>query len=274
MNAPWRGPGTQASLVFAHGGGATFLAAQAAPYPFHITKPLRLDSVRPDIATVYLQSASGGLYRDDRLSLRLEARPGAVAHVTSQAATVAHRASERPIEMTTRLDVGAGATLALTTDPYVLFPGTALATMTEAILHPGGAALIAEGFAVHDPQGAGRAFATLGTATRVRDGDGRVLVDERARLFGADFLGDHGPLGGYRAFGSAFVLGGLIDAGAVETALDAVGVLAGASRLPNQAGWSVRLLAADGGRLARGLDLMFALGFEALTGCVPARRRK
>jgi len=274
MNAPWRGAGTQAALVFAHGGGATFLAAQAAPYPFHITRPLRLDPARPDIATVYLQSASGGLYRDDRLSLRLEARPGAVAHVTSQAATVAHRASERPIEMTTRLDVGAGATLALTTDPYVLFPGTALTTMTEAILHPGGAALIAEGFAVHDPQGAGRAFATLETATRVRDGDGRVLVDERARLFGADFSGDHGPLGGYRAFGSAFVLGGLIDAGAVETALDAVGVLAGASRLPNQAGWSVRLLAADGGRLARGLDLMFALGFEALTGCVPARRRK
>lgn len=274
MNAPWRGAGTEASLVFAHGGGRTFLAARAAPYPFHVTKPHRLDETRPDIATVYLQSASGGLYRDDRLRLRLEARTEAVAHVTSQAATVAHRASERPIEVTTRLDVSPGATLALTTDPYVLFPDTALMTTTEAILHPGGSALIAEGFAVHDPHGAGRPFATLETATRVRDAEGRVLVDERARFVGGDFARDHGPLGGYRALGSAFVLGRMIDPGAVEAALDAVNVLAGASRLPNGVGWSVRLLATDGGRLARGLELMLALGFEALTGCAPARRRK
>jgi urease accessory protein len=274
VNAPWRATGTKAALTFAQAGGRTFLAAQAAPYPFHVTKPHRLDEARPDIATIYLQSASGGLYRGDRLNLRLEARPGAVAHVTSQAATVANRASERPVEVTTRLEVHPGATLALTTDPYILLPGAALTTTTEAILHPGGAALIAEGFAVHDPLGGGRPFAALATGARVRDADGRVLVDERARFMAEDFARDHGPLGGYRAFGSAFVLGGSLDPGAVESRLDAVGVLAGASRLPNGAGWSVRLLAADGGGLARGLELMFALGFEALTGCVPARRRK
>ena len=274
MNAPCRPTGAQASLAFAHGGGATFLSEQSAPYPFHITRPHRLDASRPDIATVYLQSASGGLYRDDRLSLRLEAREGAVAHVTSQAATVAHRSHGRPIEMTTWLHVHAKATLALTTDPYVLFPGAALTTTTQTILHPGGAALIAEGFAVHDPLGEGRAFATLETRACVRDPQGRVWVDERARFVGEDFARDRGPLGGYRAFGSAFVLGGEIDPHAAEAALDAVGVFAGASRLPHQAGWSVRLLAPDGGRLGRGLDLMFALGFEALTGCAPARRRK
>jgi len=274
MNAPWRPTPGEATLVFAQGGGRTFLSAQCVPYPFHITKPHRLDMARPDIATVYLQSASGGLFRGDALSLTLAARPGAVAHVTSQAATVAHRASERPIALATRLDVHAGAALALTTDPFILFPGAAFTTTADVLLHPGAVALIAEGFALHDPLGTGRAFATLTTATRVQDTQGRVLVDERARFGGADFLATFGPLGGYRALGSALVLGGEIDPGEVERRLDSLGVLTGASRLPNGAGWSVRLLAPDGGRLAGGLDAVFTLGFEALTGCRPARRRK
>ena len=281
MNAPWRAqdPETpereaEASLVFARGGGRTFLASQSAPYPFHITRPHRLDAERPDIATVYLQSAAGGLDRGDRLRLSLQARPGAAAHVTSQAATVVHRAAEQRIDVATRLEALPGATLALTSDPYILFPGTALSATTETILHPGASALIAEGFAVHDPLGAARPFAALETASRVRSADGRLLVDDRARFEGEDFAGGDGPLAGFRAFGAVFVLGGAIDPALVEARLDAVGVLAGASRLPNHAGWGVRLLASDGGRLARGLEIAFAIGFEALIGCAPARRRK
>jgi urease accessory protein len=266
-------PETQARLVFAHGGGATFLREQSAPYPFHLTRPHRLDPGRPDIATVYLQSASGGLYRGDRLRLALEARPGAVAHVTSQAATVAHRTAGRRIDMQTRLEVHAGATLALTTDPVILFPDCALTTGVDVVLHPGARALVAEGFATHDPRGEGRPFAGLATSARIRAADGRTLVQERAVFTGEDF-GRPGVLGGFAAFGSAFVLGGDIDPQEAETRLDGLGVLAGASPLPNGAGWGVRMLAGDGGALARGLDALFALAFASLTGVAPGRRRK
>ena len=54
---------TEADFVFARGGGKTFLLRQFAPYPFHVARPHRLDAARPDLATLYLQSASGGLYR-------------------------------------------------------------------------------------------------------------------------------------------------------------------------------------------------------------------
>jgi urease accessory protein len=79
-------------LSLASCGGCTFLARQSVPYPFHITLSHRLDAARLDIATLSLQSASGGLYRGDRLALSIEARPSACAHVTSQVAIVAHRA--------------------------------------------------------------------------------------------------------------------------------------------------------------------------------------
>jgi hypothetical protein len=91
---------------------------------------------------------------------------------------------------------------------------------------------------------------------------------------GADFAGLGGALGGSRALGSVLILGGTVDPEALQSRLDGIGILSGASRLPNGAGWSVRLLAEGGGALARGLELAFAAGFEALTGCLPARRRK
>ncbi len=65
-----------ATLRFARGGGRTFLKEQRTPYPFHTTRPHYLDADRPDLATLYLQSASGGLYRGDRLELCARSRPG------------------------------------------------------------------------------------------------------------------------------------------------------------------------------------------------------
>jgi urease accessory protein len=264
----------EASLSFASGGGRTFLARQSVSYPFHITRPHRLDPARPDIATLYLQSASGGLYRGDRLALAIEARPGVCAHVTSQAATVTHRATVESIRVSTRLMVHPRATLALTTDPYVMFPGARLAVATEVVLHPGASALLAEGFAAHDPCGGAATFAAFETVVRVRNENGRTLVEDRSLFRGDDFAGLGGALGGLRALGCVLILGGIVDPEALQSRLDAIGVLSGASRLPNGAGWSMRLLAEGGGRLARGLELAFETGFEALTGCIPARRRK
>jgi urease accessory protein len=178
------------------------------------------------------------------------------------------------ILMTTRLFVHLGSLLVLTTDPYVLFPDRALKVETECVIHPGAHALLAEGFAVYDPSGAGRPFATLETASRIRRSDGRMLAEDRSTFTGEDFDGSGGSLGGWRALGSVLILGGAVDAATLERRLDAVGVLGGASPLPNDDGLGVRLLASDGGSLARGLELAFAAGFEALAGCVPARRRK
>src|SRR6266568_3233645 len=70
----------EASLHFATGGGRTVLVHQHVPYPFHVTRAFHLDRARPDLATLYLQSASGGLYRGDRLMLDIDVAPGAAAH--------------------------------------------------------------------------------------------------------------------------------------------------------------------------------------------------
>ena len=125
-----------ASLRFAHGGGRTFLQRQHVPYPFHITRPHRLDPGGGD-GEPHPAIGSGGLYCGDRLALDIGAGAGARAWVTSQAATVVHAAAGPGISVRTRLEAAPGATLALATDPYILFPGTALSVQTEIVLEPG-----------------------------------------------------------------------------------------------------------------------------------------
>src|SRR5438552_3271126 len=80
----------EARLRFAVGGGRTILAHQRIAYPLHVTRPFHLDALRQDLATLYLQSASGGLYAGDRLGLAIEVMPGAAVHVTTPASTIVH----------------------------------------------------------------------------------------------------------------------------------------------------------------------------------------
>src|SRR5260370_8169750 len=77
-------------------GGRTVLRRQHVGYPFHITRAFQLDRMRPDLATLYLQSASGGLYAADRLKLDLTIGHGAALNLTTQASTVVHDGRDHP----------------------------------------------------------------------------------------------------------------------------------------------------------------------------------
>jgi urease accessory protein len=61
---------------------------------------------------------------------------------------------------------------------------------------------------------------------------------------------------------------------ALQDAADRCGCLAGASAAPNDAGVILRMLAPDGGTLARGLEAAFHVAGHAALGSALARRRK
>ncbi len=267
----------EASLYFVRGGGRTVLARQRLPYPFHATRPFYLDRTRPEIATLYLQSASGGLYRDDNVALSIIADPHAAVHVTTQATTLVHRTHRHPVAQTTRIEVGEHAFAAVTPDPLVLFPGAEIDCCTEVKLAATGAAILTDGLAHHDPEGRGRPFDRYSNAVVVRDATGGILVADRGSTTGESMSDPASPLGPFRAVGTLLVLGQgaeRCDAGVLESRLADCGCIAGISALPNKAGIGGRVLAADGGTLARGLEVGFAIAFEALVGAAPVRRPK
>lgn len=267
-----------AELVFAKGGGRSALVRQLAPYPFHITRPFALDMERPDLATLYLQSASGGLYRDDDLSLHLSVREGALAHVTSQAATVVHDTGGQAARQNMTVSLGGSAFGALTLDPMILFPGAELVARTDIHLGSDALAIFAEGVSWHDFSGGGRPFGRLSSQTRVFGPDGHLLIADRSTIDGADIVGPASVLGpDAGAFGSALLLGPAADLpglGEIEATLDRVGCFGAAGVAPNEAGIAVRMIAANGGRIVRAVEALFALTVERMLGFAPAHRRK
>ncbi|MCL8385585.1 urease accessory protein UreD [Xanthobacter aminoxidans] len=253
------------------------LARQHVPYPFHITRSFALDPRLPELATLYLQSASGGLYRGDRLRLDIEAGRGAHVHLTSQAATVVHRTPDAPALLTTTVTVREHAFLALTNDPFILFPEASFVSSMDVTVAVGARVIVSDGFATHDPEARGCPFDRLETCVRILDADGRLIATERSNLSGRGFAGVSSPLGTYRAMGSILVLGprlGEIDPHALTAEVEPLGCCAGMSELPNGGGLIIRCLTMTGGNLARAMDHLFAAAFIALMGERPARRPK
>ena len=241
-----------ARLGFVRGGGRTVLGTQSAPYPFHVTRVLG-PAQGAEPATLYLQSASGGVYAGDDLALALTVGEAAAAHVTTQAATIVHDTRGRPARLATEASVAAGGFLALLPEPLVLFPGADVASETVLHLAAGATAVIAESASLHDPLGAGRVFEKFAGALTVCDAAGRVRLADRGEVRG-DALGGAAVLGGWRAWGTLLVLAAaehLPDPAGIEAAATAAGCLAGASAAPDGLGLAVRLVGPDGGTLGR-----------------------
>jgi len=266
----------RADFLFARTGRRTHLARQFVSYPFHVTRPFYLDREPAGLATLYLQSASGGIYSSDRLELSIEAAAGAQCQVTSQGSTIVHDCRERISRYATRIDAASGAFVGLCADPLVLFPGAAIEMLTDVRLAPDAAVIITDGLALHDPgAGRGEPFALFSSELVVTDASGRRLLVDRLRVSGNEFdrLAPHGT---QRMAGSVFALGRFpaVSPADLEAAVVATGSYAGATRLPNEAGLAVRMLAPDGVALARGLTRAWEILFAGLFGALPGRRRK
>ena len=265
----------EARLAAEFAGGRTILRRQHVGYPFHVTRGFYLDSEQPALLTLYLQSASGGLYAGDRLTLEVAVGPNAALHLTTQAATVVHDGQNGVSEQRLRIAVGSGAFCAISSDPYVLFPGADLKLDTVAIVPDDAVLLLIDGLAVHDPRRSGRSFAQFLSRQRVLRPDGRLLLQDCGRIAGDQLRA--GPFGTMGATATALLIAPpnrLPGVQPLTQTLDRCGCLAGASSAPNEAGLVMRILARDGGALARGIEAAFHVGGRAALGTELARRRK
>jgi len=262
-------------LVVDRAGGRSVLRRQQIGYPLHITRGFYLDAARPDLLTLYLQSASGGLYAGDRIKLDVCVGALAAFHMTTQAATVVHDGRARGAVQRQAVTVEEGAFCALTSDPYVLFPGADLTLETEAVVAEDAVLCLADGFAVHDPEAKARPFAGFESRLSVSRPDGRLLVKDIGAIDGDGMrnvaLGQMAAVANFVLIAPPDRLPTLAD---LEQASSRCGALAGCSLAPNGAGLVSRILAPDGGVLARALDAVFHVAAHAALGAPLARRRK
>lgn len=112
--------------------------------PMYVSRPLYIDSGDRGEAFVYLRSTGGGLASNDRVRQDLVFEPGARATVTTQAATPVQRMDEGIAIQWTTLDVRAGAVCEYVPGQTILFGGSRLLQITDALVEPGGTLLAAD----------------------------------------------------------------------------------------------------------------------------------
>ena len=95
-------------------------------------------------AQAVLINTAGGIVGGDMLTTEIEAGPGTVTTVTTQAAEKVYRALEFPARLVTRIEVAAGAWFEWLPQETILFDGAKLDRRLDFNLAPGAALLAAE----------------------------------------------------------------------------------------------------------------------------------
>ena len=172
----------------------------------------------------------------------------------------------------TRIEIGDHAFLAMTPDPLVLFPGAEISCATEVTLAASGCAILIDGLSHHDPEGfgpegSGRPFDRYSNAVSCAMPPAVFCSTTAARSPAKRCL-LHRPRSAPIARSERSLCSATARNAAMRSFLNkrlaACGCVAGFSKLPNDAGIGSRVLAANGGALARGLEAAFAVAFEAL----------
>ena len=257
----------------------TYLRRQYAGYPFHVCGVQFQDRDIPGLATLYIQSCSGGVYEDDRLDFAIAVREHAEAHVSTQSATVVHSMPTGSAEQRVRIQCEGGAYLEYLPDPQILFPGSSCRSAITIRLCERAIAVVSDSFLQHDPSGKDGMFSAYSTEIMIENAAGEALAIDRLKIDGAFQPSRPGIFGSFAAQGTLVIacldrLPRVISDELLKIRLDHGEAAIGLTQLPKSAGMLVRILAADGAALKRTMHMVWCAVRLALKGSLPVQRRK
>jgi urease accessory protein len=262
-------------------GGRTFIAQQYADYPYHVCKSHYLDEHPAGMATLYLQSCSGGLFENDRLAFRVLAGERAAVHLTSQASTIVHsargggRADHHGI-----IVAEPHALVEYLPDPIILFPGSRLETRLDLHLSQGASLMVCESFLLHDPSGGSAKPSLLDSCVSAHLSDGTLIVRDRIRIEGEAWQAKlFGGLGSWNCHGSIIILTASISCDDLcreirNSVAPIPDIYAGASSLSRDSGACARFLARGAVPLKNAMTAAWKASRRLLCGSEPGLRRK
>lgn len=257
--------------------GKTYLGRQYASYPFHICRTQFQDREIPGLATLYIQSCSGGVYEDDFLDLAFVVRKDAAVHVATQSATIVHTMPSGSASQLVQIQCERGAFVEYLPDPQILFPRSSYRSTTRVRLSEDAIAVVSDSILQHDPAGNGDMFSSYRAEFIIENADSAVLAIDRLELQTSPQLCP-GILGSFAAQGTLIVaclnLPSTIQHELMKIKIDRGEAAIGVTLLPKSAGLLVRILAADGASLKRVMHMVWCGVRFVLKGSIPVERRK
>jgi urease accessory protein len=259
--------------------GRTVLASRRQRFPLRLTVPLALDPAVPDMAFVYVQNPTGGVFAGDRLVLRVDAGPGTRLHLTTPSATRVYRMEAGRAEQALELTLRDRAYVESIPEAVIPQAGSRFALRTSVCLGEGaayvGAELVAPGRYAEE-----FAFDVVELQASVTGSDGRELCADRIRLEPVRRRPSaRGLLGAGAHLGSLLAVADGHDGEALASAADRrlaelAGVQAAAGVLPDGQGIVVRALGGSAALVRRAVDTAWAEARQALLHAPLPPRRK
>tara|TARA_A100001037_G_scaffold302890_1_gene335608 strand:+ start:1491 stop:2381 length:891 start_codon:yes stop_codon:yes gene_type:complete len=247
--------------------GQTRLAHQFVQYPFHITKPVHLDVSWPELATLILQSTSGGIYHDDRLKLSMHFGEDSCTHVTSQSATKVHSMEgDDSATFSISIKVQKNAYAEFINDALILFPESRLESNLDISIARGGTLVITDSALWHEPRDTFNkskeihpSFSSFRQTINIKDLDSSNLMVRDSQWSGLDSSAGLSAWNKYRVQGSIYIISPGCDLDQLANTCRGElglfnGIYGGVSILPSEIGVVVRILGSDGGSVRTALE--------------------
>jgi len=279
----------QLDLRFGHDcTNRTRILRRRSRYPYVVLRPFWFGDLPEGMATLILQSGSGGMYGGEVLGQRFVVDANAAAHVTTQAAAVVHDSRNLgPTVQQVRMEIGDAAHFEYVADPLILFPGAALHQEAEARIGHGATLIYADGVVRHDPGPEDRSFRQYASRLSVRGPDGALLLRDDTVVDGRGFdFSLARDRHGWSATGLVLAVSPARTAdhgdwcAELNLRLGSLGAVAkkeayaSCGLLPNNAGVACRVVARDGHSLRATIELSWRTLRHVVTGSAAPRSRK
>ncbi|QEH38735.1 Urease accessory protein UreH [Aquisphaera giovannonii] len=253
---PSGSPGKDARLRlrFERRGGRSILAAMERRAPLLVQRALYCDEGMPHLPWVYVITNSGGILQGDRYRIRIEAGPGAIGHVTTQAATKIHEMDANFAAQDQSIVLEEGSYLEYLPDAVIPFRHSRFLTRTAIHVHPTATLLYSEilwAGRKHYRGGEGFEYDLFSSSVRAARPGGEPLFAEKFLIEpGRSSPRGVGVMGEFDVFANVILLTPKAHAEriaeAFPTGADAsCGCVDGVSRLPNDAGLIYKALAGE-----------------------------
>ncbi|MEW4566673.1 urease accessory protein UreD [Tautonia sp. JC769] len=241
-------------LRFEQRGDRSILARSERRAPLLVQRALYCDEGMPDLPVVYIISNSGGILQGDRYTQEFSAGPDARGHLTTQAATKIHEMDANHAIQLQAISLEEGAYLEYLPEPVIPFRNSRFLTRTNITIAPSATLLYSElllSGRLHYKGGERFAFDLFSSTVSASRGSGPELFVEKFVIEPKRVpVPQVGIMGPFDVFGNVLLLTPRTHADAIydQTPVEwkpEDGYVAGASRLPNDAGIVYKILGRD-----------------------------
>ncbi|MDK3018540.1 urease accessory protein UreD [Pseudodonghicola flavimaris] len=235
--------------------GRSRIARRRVSWPWSLPRGYHLHGAQGPL-TVLPQAAGAGLLPGDLWRHEIAVERHARLRLVEAGSTVVHRAKTQPGRLRWRLSAGAGATLALFAQPFVMMEGAQLQQQFLLTLHPHAVVVLADGFCLRG--GAPDPALDWRSDLDARLEDGTPLLRDAQSVTGAELARLAKVHESARAFGAVTLLAprptlDLLRQDLPDGAFCAGGAYGAVGPLRRGAGLALRLACPDGGALTQAM---------------------